>query len=145
MPRPKKPSAWKVISGSRRVERGPSAGVQVEPLTTPPDPPYWLTDSAAVQEWHRLAPMLTHSRILTMLDLAVLGHLCQLHGVLVSSYIAGCHPKASMIAAYTTLAGAFGITPAMRSKVAQSPAPSSANPFLAFRCTPTDARQPTDD
>ena len=141
MARPKKLHALKLISGSRRLERGTPTGVQVEPLTTPPDPPYWMNDHAALAEWHRLGPMLTHSRILTKLDLAVLGHLCQLHGVLVSAYLAGLHPKASMIAAYTTLAGAFGITPAMRSKVAQAPAPSSANPFLAFRCTPTDTRR----
>jgi phage terminase small subunit len=133
MARPKKPHALKVISGSRRVERDRPAGVYVEPLDAPPPPPEWLLDPAALAEWRRLAVLLTANRMLTMLDLAALAHLCAVHGQIVTAHLAGLHPKASLVTVYQQLAGAFGLTPATRGRGTAHELDRRPNPFDQFR------------
>lgn len=134
MARPRKPNAWKIISGSRRVERGPPEGVQIAPLEAPPPPPEWLIDPAATDEWHRLASLLTANRMLGALDLGTLAHLCAVHGRIVACYLAGLNPKASLIGVHASMSAAFGLTPATRGKVAPPPTTARDNRFSRFMC-----------
>jgi phage terminase small subunit len=132
--RPKKAHALKLLSGSRRIERGTPSGVQLPPLEVAPPPPEWLLDDAAVEEWHRLAGLLTANRMLGALDLGTLAHLCAVHGQIVACYLAGITPKASLVGVYSSMAGAFGLTPSTRGKVAPPSARSTNNPFRKFVC-----------
>ena len=134
MARPKKLHALKLISGSRRLERGTPSGVQLPPLEVAPPPPEWLLDDAAVAEWHRLAGLLTANRMLGALDLGTLAHLCAVHGQIVACYLAGITPKASLVGVYSSMAGAFGLTPSTRGKVAPQSTRSTDNPFRQFVC-----------
>lgn len=145
MPRPKKANHLKIISGSRRIERGAPEGVQIAPLDAPPPPPEWLLDDAAVEEWHRLAGLLTNNRMLSMLDLGTLAHLCAVHGQIVACYLAGITPKASLVAVYSSMTGAFGLTPATRGKLAPPTATARENPFIRFRCGTLDKLKPPGD
>jgi phage terminase small subunit len=145
MPRPKKPHAFKLISGSRRIERTAPEGVQIAPLDAPPPPPEWLLDDAAVEEWHRLAGLLTANRMLGALDLGTLAHLCAVHGQIVACYLAGVPPKAALVAVYTTMAGAFGLTPAARTKIAPPSSTARENPFTRFRCGTLGKLKPPGD
>ena len=142
MARPKTPNAWKIISGSRRVERGPPEGVQIAPLEAPPPPPEWLINPAATDEWHRLVGLLTANRMLAALDIGTLAHLCAVHGQLVACHLAGIAPKASLVDAYSSMAGAFGLTPATRGKLAPLTATARENPFIRFRCGTLDKLKP---
>jgi len=134
MARPKKANHLKIISGSRRLERGTPSGVQLPPLEVAPPPPAWLLDDAAVEEWHRLAGLLTANRMLGALDLGTLAHLCAVHGQIVACYLAGITPKASLVGVYSSMAGAFGLTPSTRGKVAPPSTRSTDNPFRQFVC-----------
>lgn len=129
MARPKKPNAWKIISGSRRVERGPPEGVQIAPLEVAPPPPEWMYDRVAISEWQRLCRLLIANRMLTELDLGPLAHLCATHGRLRMAYHIGRHRAASLVPIYNALSGAFGLTPAARRKSAPSTTDKSGNRF----------------
>ena len=132
MPRPKKPHAFKLISGSRRVERGTPSGVQLPPLEVAPPPPEWLLDDAAVEEWNRLASLLVANRMVSDMDLGTLAHLCAVHGQIVACYLAGITPKGSLVGVYASMSAAFGLTPATRSKAISTQTGTTANPFRAF-------------
>ncbi len=145
MARPKKLHALKLISGSRRLERGTPSGVQLPPLEVAPPPPEWLLDDAAVAEWHRLAGLLTANRMLGALDLGTLAHLCAVHGQIVACYLAGITPKASLVGVYSSMAGAFGLTPAARTKIAPPSSMARENPFTRFRCGTLGKLKPPGD
>ena len=134
MSRPKKANHLKIISGSRRIERGAPSGIQIAPLEVAPPPPEWLLDDAAVEEWHRLASLLVANRMVAAMDLGTLAHLCAVHGQIVACYLAGITPKGSLVGVYASMSAAFGLTPATRGKVAPPPATARDNPFSRFVC-----------
>jgi len=134
MGRHAKPHALKIISGSRRIACYPAQGVQIAPLETPPPPPEWLLGDVAITEWHRLARLLTANRMLGTLDLGTLAHLCAVHGQIVACHLAGITPRVSLVGVYNSMAGAFGLTPATRGKLAPPTATTGENPFWRFVC-----------
>jgi phage terminase small subunit len=117
MARPKKSHSLKLISGSRRLERTPPSGGPFLPLDRPPHPPGWLVDTAALAEWHRLASLLTVNRLLAETDLSTLGHLCAIHGKMVTLWRAGETPTGHFLAQYHALTAAFGLTPSTRGRL----------------------------
>jgi hypothetical protein len=112
--RPKTPNAWKIISGSRRVERGPPEGVPIAPLKAPPPPPEWLPNIEAINEWHRLTKVLIINRLITELDLGALAHLCALHGKLTVTHTEATPAPKYLTRMYNSLSVAFGATPIAR-------------------------------
>ena len=66
MANPRKPTSLKVVAGTDRPCRRPeSAPVEIPALDHIPDPPDWLPNAHAVNEWQRLAPILTANKLLT--------------------------------------------------------------------------------
>lgn len=118
MSNPRKPSHLKAISGTSRPDREP----EVPPVELPlvdgvPEAPSWLSNSHAVAEWNRLAPILQGVGLLTQGGLTTLGVMCSLFGKIVQLYAAGESPTGHMIAQYRALANDFGLTPVAQGKV----------------------------
>lgn len=87
-----------------------------------PDPPDWMNaDGMAL--WRDIAPMLYAQKVLTKADLPALGHLCQLHGLILGGpngnlgYRAGIPPAAADITQLRMLFAEFGLTPSSRTRV----------------------------
>jgi phage terminase small subunit len=114
---PKKPESLKIIAGTDRKDRVNIPVVEFDPITEVPAAPNWLPNAHAVNEWNRLAPILTVNKLLTDGDLGTLGQLCALHGKIVQLYAAGEAPGASMIGTLRTLQNDFGLSPVARGKV----------------------------
>lgn len=106
-----KPPELKALAGTGRPDREQNSIASLLPrLDVVPSPPEWLTDPIAVREWAELAPMLVSCRVLRASMCSTLGHLCQLHSALIHGYRSGEPPRAALVAAYTRLAGLFGLT-----------------------------------
>ena len=130
MANPRKPTILKAISGTIQRCREPSTPpVELELVAARPDAPDWLPNAHAVKEWHRLAPILTNSRLLTKGGLSALGVLSALHGKLVQLWAAGEAPTAAMLGAYRNLLNDFGLTPVAQGKVTATSANNASNPF----------------
>lgn len=130
MPGPsRRPTVLKLLSGTARRDREPVVAVELPPVTAIPEPPDWLPNAHAVKEWHRLAPIMVVNRLVTEADLSSLGHLCAVHGKLVQLWSAGEAPSGHLVAQYRGLAGAFGLSPAWRSRVTPAAGRRRANPF----------------
>jgi phage terminase small subunit len=67
--------------------------------------------------WGEIAPMLFGQKVLTKADLAAMTHLCQQHGLIVTSYKAGIPPTASDLAQLRLYFSEFGLTPSSRTRV----------------------------
>jgi hypothetical protein len=103
--------AVKRLRGSARSDRAEASVSSLLPrIDCVPCPPDWLTDPAAVREFTELAPSLAAAGVLKATMVSSLGHLCQVHAALIAGYRTGEPPKASLVAAYTRLAGLFGLT-----------------------------------
>jgi phage terminase small subunit len=138
MPGPsKRPSHLKVISGTTRPSREPEGAIELPPLTEIPPVPDWLPNAHAVTEWNRLAPLLVANKLLAEADVSSFGHLCALHGKMVQLWVAGESPTGHMISQYNALAGAFGLSPAWRTKVKPIGTKDSTNKFAQIKTAPT--------
>jgi len=127
--RPKKPANLKSISGTAQPCRATPEGVKFDPLSEIPDPPDWLPNSHAVKEWNRCVPMLVSNRLLTEINLSMLGHLCALHGKLVQLWAAGESPTGHMLSQYNKFCGDFGLPPSSWAKVKSGGSQKPGNPF----------------
>jgi hypothetical protein len=125
MPRRPKPEHLKVISGSRQPS---TQGVSLPLVDGAPDPPNWLPNAHAVNEWRRLAPILAANRVLTEPALSPLAVLCALHGRIVQLWAAGASPNGYLLAQYRHLQNDFGLSPVSSGKVHPGTGPSG-NPF----------------
>ena len=129
MPGPgKKPASLKMISGTERKDRQVDA-VEMPVLSEVPPAPDWLPNSHAVNEWNRLAVILTANKLLTEGGLSSLGMMCALHGKIVQLYAAGEAPTASMAGTLRNLANDFGLTPVAQGKVKTIGSEDKKNPF----------------
>ena len=113
MPRPRKPTALRVLQGNAghralpKNEPQPPLGAQ---------PPAWLTP-AALEEWNRLAPELEASRVLTVLDADCLAHYCDQHASIAARSKTGQDVDPRERAELRQWAMQLGMTPASRPKV----------------------------
>ena len=128
MPRARKPAAMKLLHGTTRKDRErpePEFPV-VKDLIDPPD---WLVGTDAAAEWKRIVALLLPSSVLTDGDLTALGHLCNLHGAIVSLYRANRYPDSAALTQLRLYLAEFGMTPASRSKAAPVGGGKKKNPF----------------
>jgi phage terminase small subunit len=115
---PKKPAALKVISGTNQPCRAaPPPAVELPAVIVVPAPPKWLKNKHAVDEWKRLAPILTANKLLTEGGLSAFGHMCALHGAVIQLWMANETPTASMISTLQSMINDFGLTPVAQGKV----------------------------
>jgi len=117
MPRVKKPTQLKVISGTERKDRQ-TPELDIPVIEDVPRAPDWMPNAHAIKEWDRLAPILVANKLLTNADLGSLAQLCALHGKIVQLYAAGEAPTASLIGTLRNLENDFGLSPVARGKVA---------------------------
>jgi phage terminase small subunit len=113
----KKPPQLKVVAGTARKDRASETVVELPTIEKAPEPPTWLLNAHAVNEWHRLAKILTANKLLTEGGLSVLGVLCSVHGEIVRQTSVGMMPPAHLVAQYRQLANDFGLTPVAQGKV----------------------------
>lgn len=81
-----------------------------------PEPPEWMNEDGQ-ELWRDIAPMLYAQKVLTKADLAALGHLCQLHGVILKDYRRDVPPTGTDLAQLRLLFAEFGLTPSSRTRV----------------------------
>jgi phage terminase small subunit len=127
----RKPDHLKLLAGTFRPSRAAPEHVELPRVEAVPQPPSWLTNQLAVDEWMRLGQILVANRLLSEAALGPLAILCALHAALAQATSAGATPKASLIAQYRALAGDFGLTLAAQQRL-KPPAPAAAgrpNPF----------------
>lgn len=136
MARPKKPTVLKLLSGTARKDRDNGEAVTLPCLDSIPDPPSWLPNAEAVNEWHRLCAVLTAVGLLSEAALSPLAVLCSLHGRITRAFAAGECPSGHLISQYRLLLGDFGLTPASRAKVGARPTKREENPFARFTRPP---------
>ena len=131
MPQPRKPNHLKVIAGTDQPCRMAVDPVDLPLATQIPDPPNWLPNVHAVNEFKRLAPILFNTGLLTEAGEMALGHMCALHGKLVQLWSAGEAPTGHMMAQYRALVNDFGLTPVAQGKVRASGKDGEGNPYAA--------------
>ncbi|MBA6412387.1 hypothetical protein H2508_04605 [Parahaliea sp. F7430] len=129
--RTKQPDNIKRLRGTDRPDRStPKPAVVLPLIKDAPAAPDWLPNAHAIKEWHRLAPMLQATGLLTEGGLAPLAHLCALHGTIVKAYQDRETPKGNMVAQLRGLLNDFGLTPVAISRVSAPGAkPEKENPF----------------
>lgn len=149
MGRPRKPTALKVVHGTKRKDRQipnepkPSGSLSVEP-------PEWLSDKAEPW-WHRVRPILVGMQVATDADPIAVGMLCDALAEYVAArddvlkegatYDCTTEKGGTMIRAHPSVAIAadawrraklmlteFGLTPASRAKVSTA-VPGPADPL----------------
>jgi phage terminase small subunit len=130
MPRPKKPNALKVLSGSRRIDRHPS--VTLTPVDEVPAPPAWLPNEHAANEFKRLARQLKINNLLNEGNISPLAVLAATFGCIVATYERLEVPTAALVAQYRAGCGDFGLTPATQCRVPAPPVPKRENRFSNF-------------
>ncbi|MCC7200950.1 MAG: hypothetical protein IT483_15690 [Gammaproteobacteria bacterium] len=129
----RKPPELKSLAGTARPDRDTANVASLLPrMDVVPAPPDWLTLPAAVAEWNRVAPLLVSVGILKATMTSTLGHLCQLHGRLLSNYAHGLEPKAALVAQYIRLSSLFGLTAIDATRLPR-PVESKRNPFRDFK------------
>lgn len=82
-----------------------------------PDPPDWLVDAEAVNEWEHKVRILTDAGVLTEASLSTLAKYCNMHAKAVQKWRAGTEPTAADMTQIRLMATEFGFTPASQSKV----------------------------
>lgn len=121
MPGPgKKPTKLKVVAGTDRKDREPDVVVDLPILDEVPEAPGWLINAHAVNEWNRLARILTANKLLTEGGLSALGMLCNLHGEIARQTSVGMIPPAHLFAQHRAYSNDFGLTPMAQGKVKPS-------------------------
>jgi hypothetical protein len=127
----KKRASLKVVSGTERPDRVEAVGVELPLVADTPNAPDWLPNAHAINEWDRLAPILTANKLLTEAGLSAFGVLCSLHGQLVDMWTRRVEPPASLISQYRGMVNDFGLTPVAQGKVKPSGEKEKGNPFAA--------------
>ena len=155
MGRPRKPTRLKIMSGTARPCRLNPNEPMPEPAT--PDPPESLSERAR-ELWHRYAEILGGMQVLSFADGSALEQLCECHALVLdlreqlkklrgTIYVTETETGQKMLRGYPQMAqladaerrlyawlGAFGLTPASRSKVSKAvekPGPSKFDKVLA--------------
>lgn len=132
MPRPRKTNAQKELTGTDRKDRRRDEAEFPETETI--EPPDWLVDPVAVDEWTTRVKHLKSARVLTDADLVMLAHYCNLHSRMVKKWRADMTPTGTEFKEIRYFAGQFGFTPATRhlpGTTEKEPDPSS--PFAKLR------------
>ena len=127
MPRQRKPAALKLMQGTdqpcRRREE------VAFPLVTEAEPPDWLINAFAINEWHDRVEQLTTTGVLTTADLTSLVIYCNLVARAKMKFDAGSAPTSAEVNQLRMMAGEFGLSPTTRSKPLKAAGEGPKNPF----------------
>jgi phage terminase small subunit len=105
----------KIIQGTDQACRMRGESVDLpEALTT--DPPEWLTNEDALNEWRRLTPLLENAGVLKDGDLSMLAAACQMWGEFVDRTRRRVEVPASFMSQIRTYYSEFGLTPSSRAQ-----------------------------
>lgn len=131
MARPATANALKSLQGTSRPDRTQPTGVseEFEPVALMPPPPAWMTDAWALDEWHKLGPILLRVGLLTKGTLNGFAQLCSLHGELATGYQNKQSPQGTTLNAYIKLITEFGLTPAAAGKISHPDPVQQGNKF----------------
>jgi phage terminase small subunit len=129
MANPRKPNRLKVVAGTNRKDRAVTE-LELPTLDEIPEPPNWLMNPQAIQEWERITVILKNNNMLVDLDLSYLGHLCNLHGSILKLNSVGIPGQTSAYATLRNMLSDFGVGPVARGKV--SPVKGSNKPSNPF-------------
>ena len=127
MPRQRKPAALKLMEGTARPDREREEADY--PLVTGSEPPDWLINPIAVNEWRARVEQLEAAGILTTADLTALGYYCNMHARAVMKWDAGGEPSSAEVTQLRMMLNEFGFTPTSRSKPAKASGEGPKNPF----------------
>ena len=128
------PDHMKLMKGTDQACRmSGNAAVEGQVVEGYPEAPDWLSSPHAIDEWHRVTPLLVGVKVLTEKDLSYLGHYCNIHGELIDAAGSRTPPTASMYNALDKFAGKMGMTPADRAKVSAASEAKPSNPFTEHR------------
>ncbi len=128
--KPRKPAKLKAISGTTKKSRPEPELVDLPLVDDAPEVPDWMPNSHAVNEWNRLAPILTANKLLTKAGCSAFGVMCALQGKIIQLFAAGECPTGHMLAQYRNLVNDFGLTPVAQGKVKSVEPGKKKNPFL---------------
>lgn len=127
MARPRKPNNLKVLNGSRRIDETP--GLDLPKVDTLPAAPDWLPNPQAVEEFDRLAEILSTNGLLTKGNVSALAVMAALFGSITQIYRGGSVPTGALISQYRASCSDFGLQPAHSHKVTPADTKKS-NAFL---------------
>lgn len=129
----RKPDKLKLLEGTARPGRmHPEVEYPAVESAAAAPPPDWLDGPEAAAEWRRVTELLAPTRVLTVADLTILGHFCNLHAACVKQYRASLRPTAADLTQLRLYATEFGLTPASRSRAGQV-ASDGGSAFGEFR------------
>ena len=122
------PDAVKAAKGETRPSRTSGDVVEFPSVAAIPEPPAYL-NAAGKRLWEEMTPHLFAQRILTIADLYMLGHLCQLHGAIVDQYERRIEPTAADRSQLRMYFGEFGMSPSSRTRIPAAGGEGKTNPF----------------
>ena len=135
MSNPRIPDELHALRGTPVRDPPSTVSPQLPRLDEPPEPPRWLTDLEARNEWRRCAAVLAASGLLHEGTLALLAHYTKLHVALLDKYRRGEHVRASYYSALRALAAALGLIQPT-SQRGSGDAVKRVNPFARFKKPP---------
>lgn len=119
----------KAAKGETRPSRQPALNVvQFPAVEKVPEPPEWLQDDGK-KLWKEVASLLYAQKVLTVVDLPALTHLCELHGSIVDGYKRRVPPTAAELAQLRMYFSEFGMTPSSRTRVGKPGGGEKENTF----------------
>ena len=127
MPKPRTPNALKLIQGTDQPCRERTEADY--PLVTGAEPPDWLINPIAVNEWRARVEQLEAAGILTTADLTALGYYCNMHARAIKKWEIGGEPTAAETNQLRMMLNEFGFTPTSRSKPSKASGEGPKNPF----------------
>ena len=119
----------KRAAGTLKTCRDAAVVVEFPKVEKHPDPPEWMDNVDAKQQWNKLVPLLMNAKTLTIADLEALAHLCRLHGEVIRDYRRDISPKAATLTQLRLYFETFGLTPASRQRVSPVGDGGKENPF----------------
>jgi phage terminase small subunit len=137
----KKPAHLKLIAGTTRDDRpeDPPAVAGDQALVELPDPPDWLPNEEAKNEWRKIGVLLVERGQLDTSRLMSLGIYCSVAGKIAQKFRAGEMPAAHLLAQFKALGKEIGVlTTASQQSASTKPAGSSRLASLKERAQRTD-------
>lgn len=115
MPRPRTPTALKVVRGN--PGKRPLPVGEPQPVRGPLLRPEHVRGRAAA-EWERVVPELSRLGVATAVDAAVLEAYCLQYALVMNAFESAKPPTPAAIGQLRALMGELGLTPAARARIA---------------------------
>jgi len=125
----RKPRELKILEGSDQPSRRFNC-VEMERVGDGVDPPSWMDDQFALEEWHRLVPLLQAQKTLRKAHLSMLAMLCQQHGLIVKKLKGRETLSAAEWSQYRLYCSEFALTPTSMARVPGEADVPADNPYL---------------